>query len=640
MALPYGAKITTIDFSKMSGGINSTDPPTDIGKNQVQSALNAVFSNTGFSKCYGLAGLKNSVTFATTRGYGLHIYEKSDGTEILLAVSGQKLYSINETTGAATELYDFGSAGEAWFANYLGVCFVCNGTKMVKYDGTNAYQVGIAAPTAGNAAKAAGGSLAEGVYQLYWGYARKVSGSVVLYGSGYSLGSVTLSAGDLSIAITSMANSADPQVNDKVVWATDAAGGTFYFYAETGNNTTTSLTITDTSTRDSTRQYDVLAAYNFVPSSPQYLFVANNRLWYTSGMNAYFSLQAGTVYDLEKFDTGADGNILVFPHTLSGGFELGTSIYFNTTSGIICIPGGDISQKYEMRGAPYYFKYFRTMGIWNDIAIGLTQDGVLIFDGVKFNSIDISRDIKNEISYCYSSAATAFVPCGKVFRNKISGRTEYILSFVDSRINGNINNRQWVLDLDSLKLVSADDYNTQWEQWQHGFQYIAVKKDGAVYALQSIAEASNVILFATDTTGDKWIYNDQAAFVSSATNRTLTIKTAERIPDLLGFCRWMYVHMYALSKYNITVTVYIGEETTRKAAKTFVREETEKALFDEALFDEAVFDYETSVRRKLPLNKKMKGYSVYMVIEQSSDDTILICNRVLLTGTIKRSRKS
>jgi len=48
-----------------------------------------------------------------------------------------------------------------------------NGTKMVKYDGTNAYQVGIAAPSAGSAAAAAGGSLAAGVYQIYIGYARQ-----------------------------------------------------------------------------------------------------------------------------------------------------------------------------------------------------------------------------------------------------------------------------------------------------------------------------------------------------------------------------------------------------------------------------------------------------------------------------------
>jgi len=43
MALQYGTKITTMIFQNMSGGINTTDPPTNIGKNQVQSALNAVF---------------------------------------------------------------------------------------------------------------------------------------------------------------------------------------------------------------------------------------------------------------------------------------------------------------------------------------------------------------------------------------------------------------------------------------------------------------------------------------------------------------------------------------------------------------------------------------------------------------------
>jgi hypothetical protein len=128
----YGAKITTLDFSNMSGGINTTDPATDIRPNQVQYALNAVFTNKGFGRCLGLEGLKDSLTFASTRGYGIHIYEKTDGSEQLLTMSGAKLYSINTSTGAATELYDFGTAGEAWFSNYLGLCFISNGTKLVK----------------------------------------------------------------------------------------------------------------------------------------------------------------------------------------------------------------------------------------------------------------------------------------------------------------------------------------------------------------------------------------------------------------------------------------------------------------------------------------------------------------------------
>jgi hypothetical protein len=639
VALAYTAKVTTLDFSNMSGGINTTDPATDIKPNQVQSALNAIFTNKGFGRCYGLAGLKASATFGTS-GKGIHVYEKSDGTEILLAAAGTKLYSIDTSTGEPTELYDFGTSGEVYFVNYLGVCFCCNGTKMVKYDGVTAYQAGIDAPAGVTAAAVAGGTLPDGVYQIYVGYARKVSGSNVLYGSGQLVSSVTLTTGNNSITFSNFSNSSDPQVNNKIVWMTDAAGGTFYFFHETGDNTTTTFTITDTTDRDDTRQYDVLAAYNHVPVTPEYIFVSDNRIWYTSGNQAFFSLQAGTVYDLEKFDTEADGNLLTFPYQIEGGFPLGKNICFNTTSGIIVLPNGDISQAYEIKGAPYYFKYPRTIDVWNNTAIGVTNDGVRLFDGESFSAVNISRDIKAAIQRCYADANDTFVPCGKVIRNKVSARAEYILSFMDTSVSGFSNNRQWVLDLDSLNIAGADSYNTQWEQWQYGYQYVSATKDGVVYCLQSMPGESNVVKFSNNSTADKWIYNDNGTWVADLTNRDLKIKTGERVPDLLGFCRWLYLHLFGLASGNITFRVGIGDDFTRNSQGTFVPGSTAQPLFDESQFDIAVFGENTVIKKKLNMNKKMKGNSVFVEITQTADDTNLNFNRVLLTGIIKRSRKS
>lgn len=640
MGYNYSAKITTLDFSSMSGGINTTDPATDIKPNQVQYALNAIFPNKGFGRCYGLEGLKNSATFATTRGYGIHIYEKSDGTEELLAMSGAKLYSMNVGTGAPTELFNFGTEGEAWFSNYLGLCFISNGTKLVKYDGSNAYQVGINAPSGVTAAAAAGGTLPDGVYQIYVGYARKVSSSNVLYSSGQSIASVTLGGGNNSIAFSSFSNSSDPQVNNKVVWMTEAGGGTFYFFYETNNNTTTSFTISSASAKDTTRQYDVLAAFNFVPSNPKYNFVFGNRLWYTKNNQAFFSLQAGTIYDLEKFDTGADGNVLTFPYQLDGIFAIGPHLCFNTTSGIIVIPNGDISQKFEVRGAPYYFKYFRSVDIWNNMAIGLTNDGIRIFDGDRFSNVNISRDIKASISLAYSGSTDTFIPCGKVIRNVNNDRTEYCLSFLDSTISGLCNNRTWILDLDSLNIASPDSYNTQWEQWQQGFSYITITKAGIIYCLQSKLNESNVIKFSSTSSGDKWIYGDDGNFIVTLTSRRLKIITGEQIPDLMGFCRWIQLHIYGNSNFNVSFNVIIGDDKTRYSITDFIAGNEPEPLFDEALFDTVIFPDETAKKNRKLLNRKIKGNSVFLEITQDADDVNLQFNRVYLTGTIKRTRFS
>lgn len=639
MSVGYGVKQITLDFINMSGGINTTDPVADIKENQVQYAYNAVFPNNGFSRAFGLIGLKSSLMF-NSRMYGEHIYEHTDGTEELLSVVGQKLYTVDESDGSAIELFDFGGTGEAWFADYMGLCFVCNGVKMCKYDGTNAYQAGITAPSGVSAAVAAGGSLPTGVYQLYAGYARKVSGANVLYSSGQNLGSVTLTPGNQSIDITSFANSADPQVGNKVIWMTDAGGGTFYLFYQTGNNTTTSFTISDVSQRDSTKQYDILAAYNKVPSTPKMLTVFNNRTWYISENQAFFSLQAGSVYDLEKFDTEADGNILTFPYQLTGIFSVNGSICFNSKAGIILIPNGDISQQYIVKGAPYYFYDMRTVDTWSGSAIGLTNNGFKIFDGETFTSIDIARDIKSYITKCYSGTNTDFKPCGKVVRNAISQRTEYHLSFKDTSISSTNNNSTLVLDLDGLQIINADQYAIQWEKWQNGFSYITVKNDGTIYYGQTTTSESHISKNNSESTSDKWIISDSGVFLNDKTDRLLKIITKEKIPDILGYCRWMHLHIYGKVTAPVSIRVMIGDDYTREAIRSFVSESGTIPLFDETIFDETLFGQESPLRRKCKLPKKLKGGSVFLEITQTADDPNFLLNRLFLSGIIKRTRFS
>ena len=154
-------------------------PAIAIGKKQVTRCLNAIIREQGWKRSPGYLGLKAT---AMTAAYlkGLHIYERLAGTETLLLVSGGKLYSVNETNGAITELYNLTGTGEAWFANAYDNCYVCNGTKVVKVEGTTAYQVGLTAPTGASVAAVAGGTLPDGDYNVYVSYARKVSGANVL----------------------------------------------------------------------------------------------------------------------------------------------------------------------------------------------------------------------------------------------------------------------------------------------------------------------------------------------------------------------------------------------------------------------------------------------------------------------------
>ena len=137
--------------------------------------------------------------------------------------------------------------------------------------------MGIVAPSGASAVAHAGGSLALGDYKVYVSYCRTVGGVNRLYSVGESLGTVTLAGGNQTIRIT-LANSADTQVNNKVVWMTDADGSVVYFYHETGDNTTTTIDVTSDTNKNSALLYSTVALNNDVPPNIEWIFAHNNRL--------------------------------------------------------------------------------------------------------------------------------------------------------------------------------------------------------------------------------------------------------------------------------------------------------------------------------------------------------------------------
>jgi hypothetical protein len=158
--------------------------------------------------------------------------------------------------------------------------------------------------------------------------------------------------------------------------------------------------------------------------------------------------------------------------------------------------------------------------------------------------------------------------------------------------------------------------------------------------MQSKGAESNIIKFSSDSTADKWIFDENGVWISSLTNRKMHIITKEKIPDLLGYCRWMYLHMFGLAAADLSFKVRIGDEYTRESIRSFVHGSLAQPLFDVALMDVAVFGENTPIKNKKLLNKKMKGNSVFIEIEQTADDNDLNFNRVYLTGIIKRTRTS
>lgn len=640
-----GRKPVSVDFSDMSGGVNSVDPGLSLRKNQVLDALNAVLvGSNGFVRAPGFRGLSSTISSDTYYLRGLHLHESTAGVQTLIAsfADGQ-IYAVNTTTGALTSLVTPTGTGEAWYANAYGKTFVANGTGVSKIESsTVGYRVGIAAPASVAAAKAAGGSLTAGVYKVYAVYGRSVGGTNVLYSAGQYIGEVTLETTNLTVAITNFADSSDTQVNVKTIWMTDAGGSVIYYYGATTNYTDTTVNITSSSNKNSALIYNVECANNQLPGAFTNLIYHAGRLWGVIENYLYFSMRAGNQYDLERWPSA---NYNVMPYQIVGMFVLGEHLYLSTTGGIIRQPYGDPSAAYEMCDTRWYYKYPRTVDTWGGQAVGLTNNGVRIFDGERFNVIDLSRQVKTQIDEAYSSATTALRPAGKVIKRG-SLRTEYQLSYIDNSVLSTMNNRTLVLDLDGVSIVDEKNYRTPWEIWQNGFAYISQDADGVVYKGQALNDGTNgkghVYKESTTYTDDKDIISTAGAMLASATAKKVYVKTRWHMPDINGNCVWQWMNMLYQINTDMTVTITIPEQAWNYEDRTAAKEGITGTapLVDVAQADVAVLltAGEYVISKRITLGKNMKGKAIYLEFEQTADDINFKVLACMVNGIMRRTR--
>ena len=631
-----GTKAITLDFSNMASGMNTVDTPTQLRKGQVQSAVNAVMGSRGFQTAQGYLGLSATDLFLNSVK-GIHVHQFTDGTEALLTVSNGHVYAVNTSTGALTDLFTISGTGEAYFASAFNKCFAVNGTGAVKVESaTTAYNIGIVAPSGVTAAKAAGGSLTAGVYKIYVCYGRKVGGTIVLYSQGQTIGDVTLSGGDLSITFSNFANSSDSQVNTKIVFMTDADGATYYFYHDTNDNTTTSFTITATTNRNTSLLYTVEASLNYVPPALKGLIMHDRKLIGWLNDVVYYSLRFGNVYDLERWNTASNGQIITYPHTVISLFSMGAHLYINTVAGIIMQPYADWSQKYEIMDRRWYYRFPKTVDNWGSQVIGMTNDGLRIFDGEKFSTFDLSKDIKPEIDRLYSSYSSDYEPCGKVVRRE--NRTEYHLSFRDTNTGTALNNRWFVLNLDDVVIRDSDNYRTPWEEIDLGFAYATSAKDNTNYFAQSKEGGACIFKERGSETRRKYVYTKAGAWLAAETDRTLKIITRQDITNITGIVRWHTLHVYSKGKSAFTVKVVIIDKAGRYRIKTVTPSTDGVSVFGTAIFGVSVFSSETPLLRKIKLPMSIKGRGVYLEVEQTTNDPTMTVYELVLSGTLIKNR--
>lgn len=630
-------KPITLEFDSFADGINLTDPATDVGsryfsrnaRKQARSSLDLMLHTK--KQRPGSTGLQYALS---GKCYGLGNYLRHDGTEYLLTMIGSKLYLVYRTDGSYAELFDCGGTGQAWFADILDICIGANGVKTFKVEGESAYQLGIDAPIGGSAEVVAGGSLTAGVWNVKVSYARKVDGSNVLYSQGQSLGNVTLSTGNQTIRVT-LPNSSDLQVNNKVVWLQEPSGAIHYFYHQTNDNTTTTIDVSSNASKSTSLLYATLAEKNYPVPAFEYICIMNNYLYGSVGNVLYRSRQAGTRYDLERFDTSTTGNRAIMPYTIKGLFTLGEHLYINTPGGMLKLPYGDIGSAYDHVEKLEYFRYPRTVKEYSGLLIGLTGKHRLgAFDGTKMYPHDIAQDIKPYTDKLKQGYSADHEPAAEIYR--ASDRTEYHLGYRNLDHGILCNNRRLVLNLDKLALLDNNQVVAPWEVWSNGFEYMVVDQAGDWYCAQATDTIS--VIYKRNLLRNKdeniWVGDT----LETAKQYGWSITSGTIMPSIKGLVRWMESRLLATFSQDVTLLTYIKQYNPRQDSNVFDVAETSQPLYGVARYGIDRYGIESPLAKKEPIKRSTKGRMVYVVLSQSADDPYFELVTATISGILTESR--
>jgi hypothetical protein len=515
MSLPAGKKLKIISFSDLSAGININDPAVSLRDTECADALNAIFLKNGWKRW---PGAKNLTAKGAISGSlrGLFNHRETNGTGHLFCVFGGGLYEIDRSSGALTLLYDMGGDSPAWGCSQKGVFFCTNGSSTVKVEGSTAYRVGIAAPAGATVTAAtSGGSLADGVYDIYLGYYREVGGAQVLYSKGYYVGQKTISGGGGAGKFTVAAEAAfaDPQVTGRVIWMASPGVSTYYLWKTNAGNG--AFDVTDSTPENSALTYSAYAASNDLPGALTFLMAFDNRLWGLIDNVMYYSNKGATVYDYEIWQPTS---FVAYPFQANGLFSCGRHLCVNTVeNGVIVQPNADVGARFEHFEQKTSFKYMRTVDDWSGNKIGWATDRIGVFskDTFTFEPWDYGYNIKSKLVTADANVNSEAYPCGVVGRR--NNRNEYLLSFLDTRVNEQCNNRTWVLNLSRTGFYDIDNYKTPWEQVGRGFTFVCRDADNVLFFGQSKVGEATVYIENGNNAKEIGIYGDSGEYIDTAT---------------------------------------------------------------------------------------------------------------------------
>lgn len=613
--------IPPVKFGDMSGGIANAYPAHSLAKNQVADAINALFEKRGISKHNGFVGLDNQLE-SPIRGH--FCYKKQDGTELNIAVSGSKVYSVDLSVSTFTELATITSDTECYALNVRGKLWLCNGYDFVKIESTGAvYRVGIAAPVGFTATAGTGGSLPAGPVAIYASYSRV--GSAVLHSAPQLINTALSVSASGKVTITATA-STDPQVNKITIWMTDPSGSTVYYYGN-ANNTTGSIVISNDSNKIASQLMYEQAAGNQLPQAFTNIWLADGRLMgcVANSNMIYYSNKAQNEFDLERWPT--EYNIPTIPYNVLSGHVLNGDLFINTVGGMYKFGGCDLASK-AVEVTPgsmcntnvLYFpkNNLRSIVEYNGALWGFTNDGFRVFDGASF-SIDLSKHIKPTIDKMMSSSGN-FPPAAFIYRRN-GKRTEYRVSFNDTELSTVSSNRSLILNLDTIVISDNENYNASWELTSTGFHSGYVNSLNAVVIAQN---NSSIGLIAQESGAfNNLCLDDAGVLITEQSGIRIYIKTRMFMGDLAGVDQWQRMYLLRKTAEGVVFKLLIEDNNPYNFPVNFEKTGGQKNVLDgpKPLTLPFVLTSDSPEEKFYKAPQNARGNTMALEIEQSAIDS-------------------
>jgi len=608
-------KAQPIPVGPWPGGVNLLDSKGTVEPNELTRCYNYRLNLKGFPyKRPGFSKLGSSP--AKVNSDAIHNlltrYYNASGTKELLSIVNQKMYKLNDSTGAATQIDVYNRANPGATVNlgtsildhsftYKDRIYILDGIQPIRYNGSNATYAGHyehAAPTIGKTA--AGTALLAGTYKYR---IASVAGNM---GEGKATGevSITIAAGDrIDLSAIDVAP-ARHEPTAKRIYRTKLNGSVFFYLTELASATTT---YTDT-TVDASLGSELILVHPPRATARFAVLGPDDRTYWFGMSGADASLVEPSdpgfpdrIYDSEfQAIANNDGD------ELTGGVRVSSGILFFKRNSSYLLRGFGTSPVFLGKiGCSSPKSIVEVPG---GVVFLSTRGEIYFFDGVNHN--EIGKKVKPQFVGLGSAGHSRVYACYHDFR--------YIIAY-DYRGNKGYNSR--VLEYDLIM--------GKWDGPHYNEDHLT---PGIFCVYDSKVDNNELLWSEAKAAKGSYIYiRNDYAYLDDSTHKFQSILTTGL--NNMGLNEKRFTKGFIRGRFTgdtkLTLSIILDNEVTKIQCNPINSTGEGYSLFDYSVYDTAVFSdiftqvggdpLDTSARAQSPsIEIDDGGSSIYHEIEEVS----------------------